>query len=322
MRLTGIYGLMLAAAVSVTCGCAVATATPPNSTEAQGFAKAAAPAGLRRGVYVLGSSAIYGFRADNPDNDAPFCRLPNFAYSAGNIAFDTKGRMIVPDYAASTITVYDAPTKPNACGKVLGAIQDTYGKPIDAASLDAAGGRIVVASQDRVEICSLRQGCTASLSAPNLDTVSSIALWKNGDCWAQADATSGPGILDYFKGCDNDGEETTGYEGGEDNFGGIYLDEYGNIVSIFANYKNSSALYVYSGCNPACTMVSGPLPLRGNGSYGDLNKASSEFFAADYQYSSVDVFKYTPKSLIYEYSFDAGLSGGVYGVAFNPRAAE
>jgi hypothetical protein len=134
--------LMLASAGLVLCGCAVAATTPVNRQDPQ--AVAAAPLGLRRGLYVLVPSSVYGFRANNRNNRPRFCSLGGITYPAGNIAFDTKGRMIVPDYASSTITVYAAPTRPKACGRMLGVIQDRYGQPVDAASLDAVSGRIVV----------------------------------------------------------------------------------------------------------------------------------------------------------------------------------
>ncbi|MGA2760118.1 MAG: hypothetical protein ABSF08_07380 [Candidatus Cybelea sp.] len=159
------------------------------------------------------------------------------------------------------------------------------------------------------------------MSGPYLDAPASIALSRRGDCWAEGDEASGPGTLDYFKGCNSAGQVTTGYYGGGDNYGGLDIDKDGNIVSIFANYHNSPAVYVYSGCNPACTTLSGPLPLHGNGTYGHLNKDSAEFAAADSQYSSIDVYKYSPSSLTYEYSFDSGLSS-VDSVAFNPRAEQ
>lgn len=276
--------------------------------------KTAAPLGLKLGLYVLASANVYGFPTDNHENSPPFCSLGGFTNS--NIAFDAKGRMIAPDFASSTITVYAAPTISRACGKILGVVRDPYGQPVDAASVDAVKGRIVVVAQQQVDICSLQRGCTKSLPGPYLEAPASVALSRNGDCWAEGDAVSGPGILYYFKGCDTGGQVTSGYEGGGDNAGGLDIDKYGNIVSIFANYGNSPALYVYSGCSPACTLLSGPLPLHGNGTYGHLNKDSTEFAAADSQYSSIDVYKYSPTSLKYQYGFNNGLSN-IDGVAFN-----
>ena len=220
---------------------------------------------------------------------------------------------------SSTITVYGAPTIRQACGKIIGMIQDSFSQPTDAASLNAVTGRIVVAANQEVDVCSLRHGCTKRLNAPFLNFSASIAVSHDGDCWAEADEASGPGVLYYFKGCNSDGQLTSGFYGGGDNYGGLDIDKYGNIVSIFANFHNTPAVYVYSGCNPTCAPVSGPLPLVGNGTYGHLNKDSTAFAVADTQFSSIDVYKFTPTSLRFEYSFNGGLSG-IEGVAYNPRA--
>jgi len=324
--------LVLVCGVLVLSGCAVTATTPlsdqgARATQAVQLGRNApalstdsAPPGMKRGLYVLASSAVLGFGANDRSNRRPFCSLGDIASQLVNIAFDTKGRMIVPDYASSTITVYAGPTGPQACGKKLGVIHDRDGQPVDAASLDAASGRIVVAANSpHVDVCSLRRGCTKSLTAPLLDIIASVALSRNGDCWAEGDEVSGPGGLYYFKGCNTDGVVATGYFSENDNYGGIDVDKHGNILSIVANYHNSPALYVYSGCNPACTMLSGPLPLKGTGTYGHLNADSTEFAAADSQNSSIDVYKYSPTSLTYEYSISRGLSA-VAGVAFNPPA--
>ncbi len=49
------------------------------------------------------------------------------------------------------------------------------------------------------------------------------------------------------------------------------------------------------------------------------NRLSS--FAADFEFGQVDVYKYGPTSLTYEYSFNNGLSASddVEGVAVNPE---
>ncbi len=221
---------------------------------------------------LLSSSGIDGFPTNNRKNDGPFCSLGGISSGVQSIAFDRKGNMIGPDYNSSTITVNGAPTKRQACGKVVGMIQDSFSQPTDAASLDAATGRIVVIANREVNVCSLRHGCTKRLNAPFLNLSASIALSHDGDCWAEADEASGPGVLYYFK-----------------------------------------------GCNPICAPVSGPLPLVGNGTYVHLNKDSTGSAVADTQFSSIDVYKFKPTSLHFEYSFNGGLSG-IEGVAYNPRA--
>ena len=138
-------------------------------------------------------------------------------------------------------------------------IQDSFSQPTDAASLNAVTGRIVVVANQEVDVCSLRHGCTKRLNAPFLNLSASIAVSHDGDCWAEADEASGPGVLYYFKGCNSDGQLTSGFYGGGDNYGGLDIDKYGNIVSIFANFHNTPAVYVYSGCNPTCAPDSRPV---------------------------------------------------------------
>ncbi|MEO7201551.1 MAG: hypothetical protein ABI431_02570 [Candidatus Tumulicola sp.] len=310
---------LLAGVLLASCGCASTVTSSPNLQNVQAIPSVAAQSGLKRGLYVLSSSGIAGFPTNNRKNNGPFCSLDNSTDGVGSIAFDRKGNLIVSNFTSSTITVYGAPSTHEACGKIIGVMQDPFGQPVDAASVNAATGRIVVIAEQQVDICSLRHGCTKRLGAGLLTAAASIALSRNGDCWAEADAPSGPGVLYYFKGCNSDGQLTTGYYGGSDNYGGLDIDNYGNIVSIFANYHNTPAVYVYSGCNPVCAPVSGPLPLVGNGTYGHLNKDSTELAVADTQLSSIDVYKFSPTSLRFEYSFTGGLSG-IAGVAYNPRA--
>jgi hypothetical protein len=320
MSFVAVRKLAIVGAVFVFSGCASTVATPPNlPADPTPIAQAASQSGIRHGLYVLSSSGVDGFPTDNRKNNGPFCSLGGITSGVGSIAFDRKGNMIVPNYDSSTITVYGASTSRHACGKIIGVIQDPFGQPVDAASLNASTGRIIVIAEQQVDVCSLRHGCTKRLSADLLTAAASVALSRDGDCWAEADAVSGPGVLYYFRGCNSDGQRTSGYYGGSDNYGGLDIDGYGNLVSIFANYHNSPAIYVYSGCNPTCAPVSGPLPLVGNGTYGHLNKDSTEFAVADTQFSSIDVYKFTPTSLRFEYSFDDGLSG-IAGVAYNPRA--
>ncbi len=60
-------------------------------------------------------------------------------------------------------------------------------------------------------------------------------------------------------------------------YGGLDIDKNGNIVAISAFDSN---VYVYSGCNPACTLVGGPFPMHGEAVFGHLNKQSMTFALA------------------------------------------
>ena len=58
--------------------------------------------------------------------------------------------------------------------------------------------------------------------------------------------------------------------------------------------------------------------------FGHLNQRSAGFVAADYQFSQIDVYKYNPTNVQYEYSFNNGLqvSNEVQNAAFNPPSKE
>jgi hypothetical protein len=125
--------------------------------------------------------------------------------------------------------------------------------------------------------------------------------------------------LTYFKRCSGSGETATGFDNPAS--GGLDIDKDGHLVTV--SYS-TPAVYVYSGCRPACKLIGGPFPLKGTGFYGHLNMDSTSFVAADYQHGEIDVYRYTPTSLKYMYSFNNGLSqsSGVVGAAYNPSSKE
>ncbi|HYL28258.1 MAG TPA: hypothetical protein VEW74_10530, partial [Candidatus Nitrosotalea sp.] len=75
-------------------------------------------------------------------------------------------------------------------------------------------------------------------------------------------------------------------------------------------------------CNPACTVVGGPFPLKNECVSGSLNKQSMTFMCGAPLAGEVDVYAYTPSSLTFMYSYNNGLNvtGTVEGVAYNPAA--
>ena len=124
--------------------------------------------------------------------------------------------------------------------------------------------------------------------------------------------------LTYFKGCSGTGQEATGYQNSY--LGGLDIDNFGNIVFIM----NLTELYVYSGCNPACTLVGGPFSLQGHATFGHVNHDSTLLATADNQFGQVDVYHYKPTKVTYWYSFSNGLIASyiLEGAAFTPRSRE
>jgi hypothetical protein len=104
-------------------------------------------------------------------------------------------------------------------------------------------------------------------------------------------------------------------------YGGLDIDKAGNLVSISAF---DSELYVYKGCNPACTIVGGPFSLHDEAVFGHLDKKSKHFISGDFALGEADIYRYNPTNVTYSYSFNNGLTSSdvVEGVAFNPRSKE
>jgi hypothetical protein len=284
------------------------------------------PIVTQRGIYVdlqtgISSSEIVGYRSKK-GRPRPFCRVNGISY-ADRIAADPFGDLIVPDSFTSSVTVFHGP---RMCGRRLGSFEDSYGQPLDAASDDAAKGNIAVANifdnsgNGSISVCTVARGCTKNLTNSNMVEVAGVAMANNGDCWASAVNSMFVSTLTFFKHCTGTGQLSGGFR--NKSYGGLDIDATGDIMSIsWSGY--SSALYVYQGCNPHCRLIGGPFPLRHQTMTGHLNEDGTTFAAADYQRTRIDVYRYTPTSLSYQYSITDGLSGGTTaGVAFAPRSKE
>ena len=268
---------------------------------------------------------VFGYQHLNTMNNPPECTTSIGEVDPQGIATDVKGNLIVPesyDDVTREILVFAGPSM---CGFQLGALQESDGTPVDAASRNAATGTIAIANQyngdgggGSISICTLAAGCTADLTNPNMYEVSGVAMDTAGNCWASAESTTETATLTYFKNCKGSGQAATGFQ--NKYFGGLDVDKHGNLVSISAF---DGMVYVYSGCKPGCTLVGGPFALQGMSVFGHLNHQSMTLAVADFQYGQIDVYQYSsPNSLNYYYSFNNGLSASavVEGVAFNPRA--
>jgi hypothetical protein len=281
--------------------------------------KRAAEGGIYGSQYL--ASIINGYPHKNTSNGPPTCSLPGGSYVNG-IAVDGKGNLIDPDGGGRTIVVYAGP---GMCGSEVGSISDPYGQPSDASSANAATGEIAVgmvfdtSGEGGIAICTLYRGCTAELTNPNMYEVADVAMANNGDCWASAVDSLGTATLTYFAGCTGGGAAATGWA--NTYYGGLDIDANGNLVAVDAF---TPALRVYSGCNPACTLVGGPFPLFDDCVFGHVNKQSMTFACGDYALGQIDVYYYSPTSLTYWYSFNNGfsVSDDVEAAAYNPRSRQ
>ncbi len=286
----------------------------------------AAPMGsMTGGIYAseFYGSDVFGYPHNNQANNPPSCTINTGMAEAQGIAADDSANLVVPEGAPNLtrgIYVYSGPT---LCGPELGMIIDATGQPDDASSNNAATGSIAVANMydaggaGSISICTLAGGCPTNLTNSNMFEVASVLMDKAGDCWASGATQSGTATLTYFAGCTGSGQAATGYQNAY--YGGLDIDKNGNIVSISAF---DSKLYVYKGCNPACTLVGGPFALQGQSLFGHLNAQSMIFAAADFQYGQIDVYHYSASGITYWYSFNNGLDPSllVEGVAVAPRS--
>lgn len=272
------------------------------------------------GVYVseFSGSDILGYPNPNNNNGPPTCMVAA-AYING-FGVDPKGALIAPNGSPHTVYVYHGP---KLCEASSGSFADNYGQPADAASLSALTGTIIVGnittgtqSTGSVSICTLSGGCTANLTNASITGYGGgVALAKNGDCWMSAEKQSFSSfVLVYWKGCTGGGQVATGTK--NTYYGGLTIDNKGNLISI----DLSGSIYVYSGCNPACTVVGGPFSTQGESLFGGLNKESNQFVVGDYEDTQADVYTYSPTKITFSYDFDNGLTSGddSEGAAFSP----
>jgi hypothetical protein len=282
------------------------------------------PDAVKPGIYASEYSGyVYGYAGNNRSNSPPVCSIGPAAASY-DVAVDPKGDVLFVDRTAqntSRIIIYAGP---GLCGPELGSIADPYGLIVDVASRDAQTGKIVVANylgnnlaNGNVAVCTLSGGCTLELNQ-GAHWVNGVALAPNGDCWA---AGQYPRTLTYFARCRRPGVTATGFQGRFPS--GLDIDDDGNLVAVETlAHHHTGSMYIYSGCNPACTLVGGPFPLHGNSLYGHLNASSKRFVAADQKYRQLDVYSYSTSGITYEYSISNGLTDDLWGAAFSPSSKE
>ena len=276
-----------------------------------------ATAAEMQGIYVstfLGSD-LYGFPKNNRGNGPPICTVSPTA-SVNGFGVDNAGNLIVPNgdevSGGYDVNVYG----PSMCGPLLGTIIDPYGQPGDASAISATTGNIAVgnifvpSAYGSVSVCRLTSGaCSTNLTNPAIDQVGGVGMAPNGDCWADASkrGSSGVAVLVYFAGCSGAGEVATGFDNRF--YGSVNIDGKGNLVttSLFGpSYSVPSVVYVYKGCNPACTLISSS-NLAGESIGGHLDKRSSRYVTVDLESADVEVYRYRSSGLRLKYSFTGGI---------------
>jgi hypothetical protein len=286
-----------------------------------------APAKAQGGIYVseFTGTSILGYKSNNKKNGPPSCSVGTVSDPNG-IAVDNEGNLIEPDGGTRNINIFRGP---GMCGPKIASISDGFGQPSDAASANAMTGEIVVGNifdddtgLASISVCTIKKGCTSNHINPAMNEVAGVALDNQGNCWASSDDLEGDALLVYFAHCKGRGVIATGFQNAT--FGGLDIDSAGNLVSIDSRGNGTGQVFVYKGCNPACSLVGGPFALHGEAVFGHVNKMGTSFAAADITDGQIDIYKYAPTALTYMYSFNNGLSASltVTGVAYNPRSTQ
>lgn len=280
----------------------------------------------KRGIYVnqFYDDKVYGYQDENTANNPPACTIFRGESSAVNgIAVDHFGNLMVPIGSTYSGThVLEIFKGPGMCGKQIGSITDTYGQASNAASYDAVHGTIIVGNifdnngaDGSLSVCTLAGGCTSNLTNSDMYKVAGVALDTSGNCWASAETKTAAPLLVYFAGCAGVGQAATGFMNKD--YGALTFDRNGNLVSMD---KTGEQVWVYSGCNPDCTLVGGPYPLLGEAVGMSLNHQAMTLAVGNRTSGEVDVYYYSPSALTYWYSFNNSLSPSevIESVAFNP----
>jgi len=292
------------------------------------------PAGLFRGnptpdkkkkskglIYIssFAGSDVVGFTPTG----ASSCTISTGDVAINGNAADPKGNLILPFGSTRTVSVY----KPKCGAQIGSAIADNDGQPSSASTFNAATGTIAVGNitstatgVGSVDVCTVSGGCTTNLTASNITGYGGgVLLDKKGNCYLTSENASFTGsAMTYWAGCKGSGTAVTGWK--NTYYGSITLDKKGNIDALDFEGGGTGQLWVYSGCNPACTVVGGPFALHGFAIYGAVNKKGNEYGAVEFETGEVDLYKYTPTSLSYTSSFSSGFSASeeAEGLAFAP----
>jgi hypothetical protein len=282
-----------------------------------------------KGTYVseFDTTSVLGYAANNKKNDGPICMINGVAF-VNDVGVDGRGNLMVPNpgetSAAGALDIHRGPTM---CGKIIGSISDPYGQPSDATSPNALTGQIALgnlvgnaSTAGSLSICTFKGGCTVNLTNSNYFHVGGVGMSKAGNCWIDVKTSASGGVeLVYYKGCSGSGAIASGFK--QTYYGGIDIDKHGNLVIIDDMAED---VYIYSGCDPTCTVVGGPFALKGESFWGKLNYANNQFTAVDRTDGLVDVYSYSTKNIKFLYSYNGGLSAALLpnGVGVNPRSKQ
>jgi len=282
-----------------------------------------APQAEMKGIYAaefLGS-AINGYLKNNSSNGPTICTFGGVS-SVNNVATDTVGNLIVPN-AFGGVIVGQGPTM---CPTSSSTISDIYGQASDAASVNAETGPIVVGNilgPGYVVNCTVGSlSCTElTPGSAGIGEVAGVAMDKAGNCYADSYNAAFTAVeVTYWAGCTGTGTVMSGFL--NTGYGGLDVDNQGNLVSFNWHGSAGTDLWVYSISGSALTSVSDNSLTNDTAIFGHIGKQGLRLVAGAYLKGQEDIYQYSPSTLTYYYSFNNGLtsSGDTEGVAYSPSS--
>jgi len=282
-----------------------------------------APPQEMKGIYAAEflASQVLGYTKNNSSNSASICNVSGVA-SVNNIGTDTVGNLLVPD-AFSGVNVYTGPTM---CGSLMATISDTYGQASDAASVNAATGPIVVGNilgPGYVVNCTVASlSCTElTPGGAGIGEVAGVAMDAAGNCYADSYNAAFTAVeVTYWAGCTGTGTVMSGFL--NTGYGGLDIDNHGNLVSFNWHGSAGTDLWVYSISGSALTSVSDNTLTNNTAIFGHIGKQGQRMVAGAYLKGQEDIYQYSPTTLTYYYSFNNGLtaSSDTEGVTYSPSS--
>jgi len=285
------------------------------------------PAGKSNLIYASNTLGEDVDAWPNPDTEnlGPTCAIgapyQTLKYVKG-FAVDPYGYLVVPAEISNsapytwTVSVW----KPNCNARVWQVELPSNEIAVDAYSNGATNGAVLAVQRtsssavNGLVVCA-PSGCGLPFTNPAITYANGVAVSKKGECWLQGSGQGSVYELVYFPNCNGSGELATGVRNSSGY--GLFIDTEGHLGSIDGQAEK---LWVYSGCNPACSLVS-QSTLMNTPVYGGLDAKGENLVIGDPCEcgETLDVYKYSPTSgATYSYSITNEV-GADWGAHFSPR---
>lgn len=258
-------------------------------------------------VYVSQNKSTSLLEYNSNAKGAPICAPLTVAQGMVSIQSDIKHELIVP--TSSGVYVYKESRRLCLPSSPLITFKDKYivdGFSPDGRTFYLAHNNIAYDPRTWIRICKVgrRTHCNGQLTNPYLHNPVAVTADSSGVYAVSALTVGYYASLIYWQNATGPGVALSGFI--DTVGGGIYLDGFGNLLSI-DDTGSTASLIVYSGCPSAC-QAHGPFPLRPNTEYGSLSSDKTRFMTVSTD-GTIDVYQYNATyGVTFLYSNSTGLN--------------